>query len=164
MPQMSQKNHLFQVEIIWKGDSKTTVRKSKIDKKTGVVQSDTSTEEIRQVENKAFGLDIPEIWGGKGEGWCSDELFAASLGNCLFATFYDFTTRAEVIFTSFAIEVRLEIIFSHGKYIFTKMNVTGQIKGKDTSSLEHFWEKSTNYCHLVNALDSVEKTFSVKIN
>ncbi|MHA1912512.1 MAG: OsmC family protein [Candidatus Kariarchaeaceae archaeon] len=164
MPQMSQKNHQFQVKIAWKEDSKTTVRKRIIDKKTNIVQEVDTSEEIRQVEKKALGLDIPETWGGKGDGWCSDELFAASLGNCLFATFYDFTTRAEVTFSSFTIEVNLEVIFSRGKYVFSKMTVTGQIKGEDTSSLSHFWDKSTNYCHLVNALESVEKKYSVRIN
>jgi len=165
MPQMSQKNHQFQVEITWKGDSQTTVKKKMISKKNGEIQeADSSTEEIRQVENKALGLDIPAIWGGKGEGWCSDELFAASLGNCLFATFYDFTTRSEITFTSFTIDVNLEVTFTHGKYVLTKMNVTGQIMGEDIDSLQHFWEKSTNYCHLINSLESVVKTFNVKIN
>ena len=164
MPQLSQKNHQFQVEIIWTGDSKTIIRKRQIDKKTGQLLENDPSEEIRQAENKVIGLDIPEIWGGKGDGWCSDELFASSLGNCLFATFYDFTTRAEVTFTFFAIEVNLEVVFTQGKYVLTKMSVTGQIKGEDSESLQHFWEKSTTYCHLVNALDSVTKTFSVKIN
>ena len=96
MPKLSQKNHHFSVEIKWLEGTKTVVKKKVVDRKTESLEVTEEKEEIRQVETKAIGLDIPAIWGGKGQGWCSDELFSASIGNCLFATFYDFVKRAEL--------------------------------------------------------------------
>jgi uncharacterized OsmC-like protein len=126
---------------------------------TGCIASTSSGPEIV--------FDTPVTYGGRGQGFCPDEVFLLSLLGCLNNTFLDFQRRFEMTLVSMRLDGESRVNFDGTAYKVVGIRVTGEIVVGDgeLDTGRHCVELMTEYCHLSRSLkDCIPIEYDMKVS
>ncbi len=119
---------------------------SEWDGRTGGIATDSSGRKII--------YDTPESYGGRGDGFCPDELFVSAVVGCLNNTFLDFQRRFEMELKSLTLQGTANAIFDGTGYLVTGIRIYGEvIVGEDELETgKRCIELMKEYCHLTRTI------------
>ncbi|MFX1486916.1 MAG: OsmC family protein [Promethearchaeota archaeon] len=132
----------YEVELIW-------------DKQTGGVA---------QIEGQPqLKFDIPQKYGGLGRYYCADEVFLASLGWCILATFIDFRRKFRLLSKDVKVSLNSSIESRNDGYHITRIrgSLDAIVKRGQKANAERCAALAKEYCHLTRA---IRKTIPIEIS
>jgi len=111
---------------------------------------------VKTKEGHCVEFAIPDTFGGQGNAFCPDELFAASVAGCLMNTFLHTRERLGLDMEAFSLQVQVDVEFEHGRYQITKVIVEGTlvIDENDMELGEECLRIAKDYCHISRSLVS----------
>lgn len=104
---------------------------------------------------------IPKEFGGPGDGYSPEDLFALSVISCLVATFKVFAERGKLSYETIEGGAKLTIDRNaQGVPSFQKLDLSFKLTGvEDQEKAKAFLAEAEKYCLVSNAI-TPEKTFS----
>lgn len=132
----------YKVELIW-------------DKQTGGLAGIEGQPKLK--------FDIPKKYGGLGRYYCADEIFLASLGWCILATFIDFKRKLRLPLKDVRVSLSSSIELRNDGYHIARIqgSLDAIVKKGQQANAERCAELAKEYCHLTRA---IRKTIPIEIS
>jgi uncharacterized OsmC-like protein len=124
--------------------------------------------DVRLGESSSLSIDMLPEFGGKGEGFCPDELFFASIGGCLLQTFLFIQRKLRLDLTSLRVVVIGRVGHADARgYELTSVKATIHVKTSSESKVkaEECVRLTRSFCHITRLIEkSVNFELTSKIS
>jgi len=123
----------FQVEVNWDGS-------------TGG--------EVKFAKHPSLRFDIPESFGGRGAGYCPEELFLASIAACLVNTFAYLRPKLRLKAKSLRVEALDYVMFKDGGYRVSevRLKVKIEVEKGQAELARRCLGLAEEYCHITRSI------------
>ncbi|MFW9848875.1 MAG: OsmC family protein [Candidatus Thorarchaeota archaeon] len=105
-------------------------------------------------DDRQIVFDTPEIYGGRGEGVCPDEMFVSAVLGCLINTFLDFTRKTLLELVDISLRGEATAKFDSEGYRIVGIKVEGTVivDIDDIEYGERAVQMMKKYCHLTRSI------------
>ena len=102
-------------------------------------------------------IDTPREFGGRGGGYCPDQLFLSSVAGCLLTTFLFFKRRLNVEVESIEVSANCSVVKTREGYRIKSVNAKIRVKAgeKQKKLVEKCLSLTKQYCHITKTIEPV---------
>ena len=110
--------------------------------------------EVRFSDQPPLRFDIPKGFGGRGEGYCPEEVFLASIAACLVTTFAYLRPRLGLKARSLRVEAVDYVAMEGGGYRVTeaRLKVRLEVERGQSELGERCVRLAEEYCHIARSI------------
>ncbi len=114
---------------------------------------------LKTTNGQKLTIDAPVEFGGKGEGFCPDELFAASLGGCALTTFFFLAQKMRIPVQNMHIGSCIELRLIRGVYRIYKaiINISVGTETQYHKKVRRIVDLLKDSCNISGSIDNCIK-------
>ncbi|MFX0124718.1 MAG: OsmC family protein [Candidatus Hodarchaeota archaeon] len=111
-------------------------------------------------------MDAPTEFGGKGDGFCPDELFAASLGGCALTTFFFLAQKMKIPVQILNISSSIKLGLIRGVYRIHKaiINMSVETETQYHKKVHRIFDLIKSSCNISGSIDNcIEIEYNIEL-